>query len=186
MDNPEDSVAGTVRLVRRGLLAAALGGMGVLALRPTRAAADDDGISHSAESIHQEPLIAARRDRVYAALTDAAQFERLTQFSDAVKTMPLRHDPARIEPRAGGVFALFGGYISGRFIELVANELLVQAWRVGNWDRGVYSIARFQLEEQGADTRIVFDHAGFPLGAAGHLALGWQKNYWDPLRRLLA
>jgi len=173
-------------MARRGVMTAALGGLGVLALRPRRAAADDEGISHSAESIHQEPLIAARRDRIYAALTDAAQFEQLTRFSDAVKTMPPQHYPARIEPRAGGPFALFGGYISGRFIELVANELVVQAWRVGNWNRGVYSIASFQLHEQGTDTRIVFDHAGFPLGAAGHLALGWQRNYWDPLRRLLA
>jgi len=186
MDHTADSAAGAVRMARRGVMTAALGGLGVLALRPRRAAADDEGISHSAESIHQEPLIAARRDRIYAALTDAAQFEQLTRFSDAVKTMPPQHDPARIEPRAGGPFALFGGYISGRFIELVANELVVQAWRVGNWNRGVYSIASFQLHEQGTDTRIVFDHAGFPLGAAGHLALGWQRNYWDPLRRLLA
>jgi len=158
-----------------------------LVLRPRRAAAaDEDGISHSAESIHQEPLIAASRHRVFEALTDAARFERLTQFSAAIKGMALGHDPARIQARAGGAFALFGGYITGRFIELVANELIVQAWRVGNWNPGIYSIARFQLNEQGTDTKVLFDHTGFPLGAAGHLAEGWQQNYWDPLRELLA
>jgi len=57
---------------------------------------------------------------------------------------------------------------------------------VGNWSPGVYSIARFQFIEQGADTRIVFDHTGFPTGAARHLAQGWRENYWDPLRKLLA
>jgi len=176
---------------RRELLAAGIGGIGMLVVGSRRAvaAADatrEEGISHSAESIHQEPLIAASRQRVYEALTDAASFGRLTQFSAAIKGMALPHDPAQMAPQAGGAFALFGGYITGRFIELVANALIVQAWRVGNWNPGVYSIARFQLDEQGPDTRIVFDHTGFPVGAAGHLAEGWQQNYWDPLRKLLA
>lgn len=187
MDAPAGSGSGLPSPARRQLLAAGLGGIGALVLRPQNAsAADEDGISHSAEAIHQEPPFPAARRRVYEALTDAAQFERLTQFSAAIKGMTLRHDPARIEPHPGGAFALFGGYITGRFIELVANQLIVQAWRVGNWNPGVYSIARFELVEQGVGTRIVFDHTGFPAGAAGHLAEGWQQNYWDPLRKLLA
>jgi activator of HSP90 ATPase len=174
-------------MVRRQVLAAGLGGIGSVMLRPPYAvAADEEGISHSAESIHQEPLIAASRHRVYQALTDAGRFERLTQLGAAVKSMALGHDPTRIDARAGGAFALFGGYISGRFIELLASELIVQAWRVGNWPAGVYSIARFQLDEQGNSTKITFDHTGFPVGAAAHLAEGWQQNYWDPLRKLLA
>jgi activator of HSP90 ATPase len=162
-------------------------GAGALALPPRpAAAAAEDGISHTAESIHQEPLIAASRHRIYQALTHADQFERLTQFSAAIKEMALGHAPARIEARAGGAFALFGGFITGRVIELVADALIVQAWRPGDWSPGVYSIARFQLMEQGTETRIVFDHTGFPLGEAGHLAEGWNSNYWDPLRKLLA
>jgi activator of HSP90 ATPase len=86
----------------------------------------------------------------------------------------------------GGTFALFGGYIVGRHIELVPNELIVQAWRVGSWDRGIYSIIRFQLTEQGAGTKIIFDHTGFPKGQAEHLASGWQEHYWDPLEKFLS
>jgi len=47
----------------------------------------------------------------------------------------------------------------------------------GGWDPGDYSIAKFQLVEQGAGTKIVFDHAGFPSGKAEHLAEGWRMNY---------
>ena len=54
------------------------------------------------------------------------------------------------------------------------------------WDAGVYSIARFELKEQGAATRLVFDHTGFPLGKAEHLAEGWEANYWEPMRKYLA
>jgi activator of HSP90 ATPase len=94
--------------------------------------------------------------------------------------------PTAISPHIGGAFALFGGYIVGRHIELVPNELIVQAWRVGSWDRGIYSIIRFQLTEQGAGTKIIFDHAGFPKGQGEHLASGWQENYWGPLEKFLS
>jgi activator of HSP90 ATPase len=94
--------------------------------------------------------------------------------------------PTMLSPHAGGAFALFGGYIVGRQIELAPNELIVQAWRVLSWPRGVYSIARFELLDQGGSTKLVFDHAAFPKGQAEHLASGWQEHYWDPLAKLLA
>jgi activator of HSP90 ATPase len=76
--------------------------------------------------------------------------------------------------------------ITGRHVELVANQRIVQAWRTGGWDAGVYSIVKFELVEQGSVTRIVFDHAGFPIGTAETLASGWKEHYWEPLNKLLA
>ena len=48
------------------------------------------------------------------------------------------------------------------------------------------SIARFELVEQGTETKIIFDHAGFPRGKAEHLAEGWKINYWEPLGKFLS
>lgn len=73
-----------------------------------------------------------------------------------------------------------------RQIELLPNELIVQAWRVQSWTPGTYSIARFALADQGESTRLIFDHRAFPKGKAEHLASGWQEHYWDPLARFLA
>jgi Activator of Hsp90 ATPase homolog 1-like protein len=56
---------------------------------------------------------------------------------------------------------------------------------VGSWEPGIYSIARFELVEQGSGTKIVFDHTGFPKGKAEHLAEGWKINYWEPLEKVL-
>jgi activator of HSP90 ATPase len=145
-----------------------------------------EGVSHSAESIHLEPLFKASRQRVYEALTDTKQFDRVTVLSGVMKSMSGMTTPTDISRQAGGTFTLFGGYIVGRHIELVPNDLIVQAWRTARWDRGVYSIVRFQLAEQGAGTRLIFDHAGFPDGEAEHLAAGWQANYWDPIDKLLS
>jgi len=182
-----DPTAWLVGPTRRQVIVAGALAIGGLAIRSVAGtAATGDEISHAAEAIHQEPLIAASRSRIYGALTDAKQFDKLIQYSAAIKTMAIKHDAAAISARAGGAFSLFGGYVTGRFIELVPNELIIEAWRAGSWSPGVYSIARFQLVEQDAGTKIVFDHTGFPSGQAQHLAEGWQVNYWDPLRKLLS
>jgi activator of HSP90 ATPase len=103
-----------------------------------------------------------------------------------MQSMHLADKPAEISPEVGGAFTLFGGHITGRHVELLPNERIVQAWRAGNWSPGVYSIARFELVEQGSGTRIIFDHTGFPNGEAESLASGWKAHYWEPLEKLLA
>jgi len=170
------------RIILTGVLS--FGGLGIRTAAAT--GADDDGVSHTAEAIHQEPLINGSPRQVYAVLTESKRFDKLTQFSAAMQAMAIKQSPAEISPHAGGAFVLFGGYITGRFIDLITNELVVQAWRVDSWNPGIYSIARFQLTVQGAGTKIVFDHTGFPLGQAEHLAEGWHGNYWDPLSKLLS
>ena len=124
--------------------------------------------------IHQEIVFAASAKRLYEALTDSAQFSRLSGGA-----------PARMSAEAGGVFSCFGGMIEGRNIELVPARRIVQAWRVAAWIPGVYSIARFEFDERGPQTRLVFDHAGFPEDQGEHLAAGWRTNYWEPLRKFL-
>jgi activator of HSP90 ATPase len=161
--------------------------IGCLAMRSSPVMADaGDGVSHSAESIHQEPSFKASRQRVYEALTNTKQFDKVTELSGVMKSMSQMKKPTEISRQVGGTFILFGGYIVGRHIELVPNELVVQAWRAGGWDRGVYSIVRFELTEQGVGTKIVFDHTGFPRGEGEHLASGWQAHYWDPLEKYLS
>ena len=162
--------------------ALAFGGLGIGFAADVGASPDE--ISRSAEAIHQEPQIPASRARIYRALTDARQFDRMVRLSAAVKEMAITPKPVVLEARLGGAFSAFGGYITGRFIELLADELIVQAWRAGGWSPGIYSIARFQLIEQTSGTKVLFDHTGFPVGQAEHLAQGWHDNYWDPLRAL--
>jgi activator of HSP90 ATPase len=146
----------------------------------------EDEISHTAESIHQEPVFQASRKRVYEALTDSKQFDKVIQLSGVLQSMHLGDKPAELSREAGGAFTLFGGYITGRQVELVQDERIVQAWRTGGWAPGVYSIAKFELVEQGSGTKIVFDHTGFPKGEAKVLASGWKAHYWEPIKKLLA
>ncbi|HEY1805065.1 MAG TPA: SRPBCC domain-containing protein [Terracidiphilus sp.] len=146
-------------------------------------------ISHSNAAIHQEIVFAADVARVYRALTDAAEFDKVAQLSAAMNsgmTTALGTTPTQIDPTPGGAFSLFGGYVTGRMLELISNTRIVQAWRAGSWDEGLYSIARFALSQTGAGTKLTFDHTGFPDAAAVHLAEGWHINYWQPLAKWLS
>jgi activator of HSP90 ATPase len=165
-------------------VAIALGGL-VLGSPKAWPAAEEE-IFRTAEAIHQEPVIKSSRKRVYEALTDAKQFDKVIQLSGVLQSMHLGDKPAEISREAGGAFTLFGGYITGRHVELVPNERIVQAWRTGGWAPGVYSIAKFELVELGSGTQIAFDHTGFPKGEAEVLASGWKAHYWEPLGKLLA
>jgi len=181
------SCSAIVATRRQALFAGALamGGFAIPEGAGAAGAAPADGISRTAESIHQEPVFTAGRKRLYRALTDAAQFDQVMQLSDAMKGAKSTV-PAAISTAEGGAFALFGGYITGRQLELQPDQLIVQAWRAASWDPGRYSIARFQLVDHENGSKIIFDHGGFPNGQAEHLAAGWPANYWIPLAKLLS
>jgi activator of HSP90 ATPase len=173
---------------RRQMIAGAtcaLGSFGFASATAFGQAAEE--ISHSAEAIHQETVFKASRKRVYDALTDAKQFQKVTLLSAAVQSgMAKGNIPAEIALEPGGPFKLFNGFIVGRNLEFVPSERLVQAWRVAYWPAGDWSIAKFVLVEQGSDTKLIFDHTGFPNGDAAHLLAGWNGNYWEPLAKYLA
>jgi activator of HSP90 ATPase len=135
----------------------------------------DDGISHDAAAIHQEGVFAVVPARVYEALLDAKQF---SAFSGG--------QPAEIDRVEGGAFSVFGARIKGRNVELVPNTRIVQAWRSEAWAHGDYSVVRFQMTAEGAGTRLVLDHGGFPKSDAADLAAGWKAHYWELLARYFA
>ena len=112
--------------------------------------------------IHHEATLPASPAAVYAALTDP------TKFGSA----------------EGTPFALFGGAIEGRTIELVPNERVVQAWRVKQWPPGHYSIVRFTLTGAGSGTAFTIDHDAYPAANHDHLQAGWIPNYLEPMKKL--
>ncbi|MGO9590249.1 MAG: SRPBCC domain-containing protein [Candidatus Acidiferrales bacterium] len=125
-------------------------------------------------SLHQEIDLPASPHRIYAALLDSKTF---AAFSGAA---------AVIDPALGGAFSMFDGQITGRNVELVPDERIVQAWRPGSWAPGVYSIAKFEFRPQGSQTKVILDHTGFPEGKFAGLDSGWYDHYWNPLKKYFA
>jgi activator of HSP90 ATPase len=151
------------------------------------AVAISDGLSHASEAIHQELLFNASPPRVYGALTSGKSFDAITRLSDGAALLKAAGaKPTMINSEVGGTFTLFGGYITGRNLEMLPDERLVQAWRAGSWKPGAFSIATFALVKDGAKTKLLFDHRGFPDGEGASLAQGWHAHYWGPLTTFLS
>jgi uncharacterized protein YndB with AHSA1/START domain len=125
-------------------------------------------------SIHQEVVLKASPDRIYNALMDPRQRTELTGA------------PAEVSRDPGGAFSAHGGFVTGRNVELVSSQRIVQTWRFGNWADGVHSIVHFELKaEGGGETRIILDHTGVPEDHRKHLEDGWNAQYWEKLRKYL-
>jgi uncharacterized protein YndB with AHSA1/START domain len=121
--------------------------------------------------VHQEVTFSAPPAKVYQALMNAAEHAKLTGA------------PAQIEPHVGGAWSAYGGKISGQNIELVDNVRIVQTWRAGNWPAGSHSLVRFELSPDGTGTKIVLDHDSLSDEQVPHIDSGWQKMYWEPMRK---
>jgi activator of HSP90 ATPase len=124
-------------------------------------------------SIQQTVVFKSSAEAVYSAITSSVEFAKVTGAA------------ADIATDEGGTFSCFGGQVSGRHVELVPNERIVQAWRVGPWPDSVYSIVRFDISQSGELTTLELTHTGFPEDAADHLEGGWHKMYWEPLKAYL-
>lgn len=125
--------------------------------------------------IQQTESISAPPNAVYELLTSSEQFAAMTGGA-----------PAEIDATEGGAISLFGGMITGRNIELVPGERIVQAWRPNPWDAGVYSLVRFSIEATDEGSSVSLDQSSFPDGEGEHLAQGWHDNYWNNMRTALA
>lgn len=130
-------------------------------------------------TIHQSAYFRVEPAQVYKVLLSSAEFGACTKKSFDMFTT----SSAKIDPVVGGAFSLFDGHITGRILELVPDQRIVEAWRVVDWPAGVYSIARFDLSAEGTGTRLTFEHVGFPEGLKEHLSEGWQQHYWDAMTK---
>jgi activator of HSP90 ATPase len=126
------------------------------------------------KAVHQEIQFDAAPRELYQALIDSTRHAAFTG------------GPAEISGDEGGAFSCHGGAIVGRNIELVENERIVQAWRVADWEPGIFSVVRITLSAEQGGSKLTLDHVGFPDGAGEHLAGGWHTRYWEPMREYLA
>src|SRR5262249_34350513 len=122
-------------------------------------------------SIHQEATFPVPPERIYALLTDGARLSMLVGRR------------GRGGSAEGAWFSLFGDRLEGRQIELVRYERVVQAWRLADWQPGVYSIVRFTLTPEGTGTWVVIDQEGYPAEFHDLLSGNWRSLYFEPMAR---
>jgi activator of HSP90 ATPase len=124
-------------------------------------------------TIQQTVIFGASPHEVYEALMDSAKHAAFTG------------DKAKISRKVGGGIKAYGGYISGKNLELIPDKKIVQAWRAVDWPEGHFSTVTFLLTPLGLGTRLDFTHSDIPEGEEDNFAQGWVDNYWEPMKSVL-
>ena len=95
--------------------------------------------------------------------------------------------PARIEPRVGGAFKAWDGYISGTTSALKPYTRIVQAWRTTEFpDDSPDSQIEIVLEAVEGGTRLTLTHTNIPPGQAESYESGWDESYFQPMKAYFA
>lgn len=122
-------------------------------------------------AITQKIIIPALPEEVYDAFMDAKKHSAFTGAK------------ATIDPRVGGEFTAWDGYIWGRNLELEKPKRIVQEWITSEWPEG-YPPSKLELTFTKAEggTEIVMHHSNVPAEQAEDYRQGWIDNYWEPLK----
>jgi activator of HSP90 ATPase len=132
-------------------------------------------------SIRKEVSFSVSPERVYELLTDSNKFAAATGR------------PANIGKTEGADFSIFGDFISGKQMELIPSQLIVQSWRFSAWKPGVFSRVRISLSKAGSGTKLLLEHDAIPDGKSPdfptweeHISTNWPVYYFEPFAKYLA
>ncbi len=91
--------------------------------------------------------------------------------------------PATVEPRVGGKFTAWDGYITGKTVELKPYNLIVQAWRTTEFsETDPDSKLEIILKPTEGGITLTLFHSGLPEGQAESYESGWEESYFAPMR----
>ena len=107
--------------------------------------------------------------------------ELYTTFTDPARIAAFTRAPPKLFEGAhiGGKFELFGGNVSGEYIELDPPKKIVQKWRLGQWVEGHFSRLEIVFDQNETDAvtvmRVSWD--GVPVGQEEVTRRNWGEYY---------
>lgn len=89
---------------------------------------------------------------------------------------------ATMSAEVGADVSAWDGYISGRNLELIAGERIVQSWRTTEFtDEHEDSVISIVLSEVGDGTLLTLEHSNVPDDQRSYEEGGWQSKYFEPM-----
>ena len=121
-----------------------------------------------------------------AVVTDTAEFqttaaELFQTFTDPQRIAAFTRSPPKLfeGARRGDKFEMFGGNVSGEFVDLSEPTTIVQRWRLTQWPSGHYSTLRITFDQNDQDAvtvmRVRWD--GVPVGQEEVTKRNWGEYY---------
>ncbi|MFH1207639.1 MAG: SRPBCC domain-containing protein [Patescibacteria group bacterium] len=106
-------------------------------------------------------------------------------WMDEKKHAEVTGGKATISRAVGGEFATFGGWATGKNIELNPDKKIIQTWRADDWPAGHFSTLTVHLLPAPGGTKLLFTQTGVPIERAKSVAVGWKEYYWEPMKKFL-
>jgi activator of HSP90 ATPase len=129
-------------------------------------------MSKETTTIKQIEMIPAKPIDVYEALVDG---KRHSEFTGSKATS---------DPKVGGKFTAWDGYIFGKHLKLEKAKRIVQEWKTTEWPADFPpSTVEFTLKETKGGTELTIVHSDVPAEQADSYRQGWIDFYWKPLKQ---
>lgn len=117
------------------------------------------------------------------ATIPASAQEIYDAWLDSLAHSQMTGGAARMSREPGAEVSAWDGYISGRNLELVPGERIVQSWRTAQFaDEHDDSIITVTLEEAPDGTLLTLVHSNVPDEQKSYEEGGWQSNYFEPMQ----
>ena len=102
---------------------------------------------------------------------------------DSVVHSEMTGSEASMSEETGAQVSAWDGYITGRNLELVPGERIVQTWRTQDFtDEHEDSIITVTLEEVAEGTLLTLVHSNVPNEQTSYERGGWQEHYFEPMQ----
>jgi uncharacterized protein YndB with AHSA1/START domain len=122
------------------------------------------------ETIEVTAVIPATAERIYEAWLDSAMHTAMTGGD------------AEVDASIDGEHKAWGGYISGKTLELEPGRRIVQSWYAADFPEGSEpSHLVVTIEADGENARVHLIHSNLPTGTGEGYAIGWQEHYFTPM-----
>jgi len=114
--------------------------------------------------------IPASPQEVYEAWLDSLAHSEMTGGAATMSDM------------VGAEVSAWDSYITGRNIELIPGERIVQSWRTSEFgEQHEDSIITLTLEPLEEGTLLTLEHSNVPEEQRSYEEGGWQENYFEPM-----
>jgi activator of HSP90 ATPase len=121
-------------------------------------------------------------DFTLTAVVPAAAREIYEAWLDSLAHSEMTGGQARMSDEIGAEVSAWDGYITGRNLELMPHQRIVQSWRTAEFtdDHGDSTIT-VTLEDDDGGTLLTLVHSNVPDGQTSYEQGGWQDYYFEPM-----
>lgn len=122
------------------------------------------------ETLELKTTFNVKPHKIYEAWLDSKRHSKMTGGD------------AECGKEIGDSFTAWDGYISGKNINLIPNQEIIQSWRTSQFkENDEDSNLKIQLREIKNGTELTLTHSNIPEGQTQY-EQGWTEHYFKPMK----